>query len=86
MAIENLDVISAQVEQFMADNPWFLYIVLAILVWKLIWYGLAIYKSIERKQKSWFTILFVCAFVLNDLGLLPIVYLLVYRDKKVKKK
>lgn len=62
-----------------------LLIVLA-LIWKLIWYGLALYKTIQRKQVGWFVVLFVAAFVLGDLGLLAIIYLLIYQERKKKKK
>lgn len=63
-----------------------IFVVITILVWKLIWYGLAIYKSIEKKQKIWFVILFLGTFIFNDLGILPIIYLLIYRKKKPKKR
>jgi len=66
---------------------WLLALIIVITIWKLIWYGLALYKSLERKQKAWFIILFVATFILNDAGILAIIYLAVYRDKKpVKKK
>lgn len=57
-------------------------IVFIFFIWKLIWYSLALYKTIERKQKIWFIVLFVCAFVLGDLGILAMIYLYRYRDKK----
>ena len=66
-------------------NPWIMYIVIATLVWKLIWYGLAIFNTIDKKQKSWFVVLFIGAFVLNDLGILAIIYLIINRDKKKTK-
>lgn len=50
-----------------------------VMIWKLVWYGIAIYKTIERKQIRWFVVLFVAAFVLGDLGLLAIIYLLIYK-------
>jgi len=80
------DEINAQVEAMIAQNPYFIYIILALLVWKLIWYGLAIYGSIKRDQKTWFVVLFVAAFVLNDLGILAIIYLIIYRSKNKRKK
>ena len=64
-------------------------LILVILIWKLIWYGFAIYKSVQKKQKRWFVILFVSAFVLNDLGILAIVYLILNKkktDSKISKK
>lgn len=60
-------------------------IIVLILIWKLTWYGIALYKTIERKQKVWFVVLFLGTFILSDLGILPIIYLLVYREKKPKK-
>lgn len=60
-------------------------ILLFILVWKVIWYAFALFKAIDKKQKAWFVVLFVGVFVLNDLGLLAIIYLLLYQDKKNKK-
>ncbi|MBU3912532.1 MAG: hypothetical protein KKE50_00405 [Nanoarchaeota archaeon] len=55
--------------------------IVAIMIWKLIWYGIALYNTIQRKQIKWFVVLFVAAFVLNDLGILAIIYLMIYRDK-----
>ena len=61
------------------------FLLLIILLWKTIWYGFAIYKSLERKQKPWFVVLFVGVFVLNDFGLLAIIYLLLYQEKRTGK-
>ena len=59
----------------------------AVLIFKLFWYGLALYKTVERKQKGWFITLFILALVpINELGLVAIIYLLVYRERKPKKK
>lgn len=75
-----------------ANISWELLILLIIvIIWKLVWYGLALYKSIERKQIVWFTALFVCSLVLNDLGLVAIIYLLLnkkadYKPAEKKKK
>ena len=66
---------------------WLLVLLIVIALWKLIWYGLALYKTIEKKQKSWFVVLFAAAFLLNDLGILAIIYLWIIRERvKIKKK
>ena len=68
-------------------SPVLLVLLIAILIWKLIWYGIAIYKTIEKKHRTWFIVLFVAAFVLSDLGILAIIYLGIHRDKpKLTKK
>ena len=62
---------------------------LIVLVWKLVWYAIALFKTIERKQIRWFTVLIVGLILLPfDLGLLAIIYLLLYKnpDKKKSKK
>jgi len=65
---------------------WLLALIIIALIWKLTWYGLAVYKALEKKDKPWFVVLFVAAFVLNDLGLLAIVYLVISKKKVTAKK
>ena len=60
--------------------------VLAISIWKLSWYGIALYKTLKKNQQAWFAVLFVAAFVLNDLGILAIIYLLLNKNNPIKKK
>lgn len=63
-----------------------LLVVLLALFWKLIWYGLALFQTIEKKQKSWFVVLFIATFILNDLGILAIIYLIINKKPAKKKK
>lgn len=65
---------------------WLIVLILVITIWKLIWYGFALYKSLEKKQKTWFIVLFVAALILNDAGILAIIYLAIQKDKKTTKK
>lgn len=68
-----------------SGSSWFpglIAVIIMALIWKLIWYGLALYKAIEKKQKAWFVVLFIASFVLNDLGILAIIYLLLNQNKK----
>ena len=68
-------------------SVWFIVLALAVLIFKLVWYGLAIYKTVERKQTAWFVVLFVLALApISELGIVAIIYLLIYRSKKPKKK
>lgn len=55
-------------------------IIIVVMVWSLIWKGLALWKSAELKQKHWF----IAILILNTLGILEIIYLfLVARKYKV---
>jgi methionyl-tRNA synthetase len=42
-----------------------------LLIWSIIWKGLALWKSAQLSQKKWFVILLL----LNTVGILEIVYL-----------
>lgn len=51
-----------------------------IMVWELIWKGLACYKAGSHKQKWWF----FWMFILNTIGILPIIYLLAFQKKELE--
>lgn len=53
------------------------FIVVATL-WSLVWKGLALWKSAEQKQLTWFVVLLV----VNTMGVLEIVYLLFFRKDR----
>jgi len=44
------------------------------VIWSLFWKGLALYRAARSGQKGWF----VALLVLNTLGILEIVYLLIF--------
>ncbi|MGC8851750.1 MAG: DUF5652 family protein, partial [Minisyncoccia bacterium] len=51
---------------------------LGIYIWTIIWKGLALWKSAQRKEKVWFAVILI----LNTLGLLDILYLFVFSREK----
>jgi len=53
-----------------------------IAIWELVWKGIALWKSAQRKQNVWFILILI----LSTVGILPIIYLLIYRNKSSKKK
>lgn len=60
-------------------------LLIAIVVWSLIWKGFALWKAGRRNQPIWFVVLLV----VNALGLLEILYIFVFSElgiHKVKKK
>lgn len=54
------------------------------IVMKLIFYPIALYFAAKKQQKTWFVVLFICMLFLNDFGILPILYLILNREKVVK--
>jgi len=51
-----------------------------LVVWSMIWTGIALWYAGKHQQKGWF----VALFVLNTIGILPIIYLLVFRPRNSK--
>jgi len=54
-------------------GPW----LLPILIWSIIWKGLALWKAAQLRSKIWFVILLV----VNTAGILEILYLYVFTKK-----
>ncbi len=55
----------------------FLIIILFLALWETAWKMISMWKSARRKQLAWF----ICLGIFNTLGILPIVYLLLYRKE-----
>ncbi len=66
---------------FMAGN-WFGFggfgfIVFLLLIWTLVWKGMALWQAARRCEKAWFVVMLV----INTVGLLEILYLYVVSKK-----
>ncbi len=60
---------------------WLLPLIIILVIWEMVWKGIALWKAGTQKQLAWF----VCIFIFNTLGILPIIYLLFFQKKeKVK--
>ncbi len=60
---------------------WPTWLLSLVLIWTLIWKGLALWKSAMRKSKPWFVILLI----VNTLGILEIFYIFVFSEMGRKK-
>jgi len=58
------------------SSPW-LYL---LLVWDMVWRGIALWKAGRNKHLTWFIFLFI----VNSIGILPIIYLIIH-GKEAKK-
>jgi len=57
-----------------------IYIILLLVIWEVIWKGIALWKCGRNNQLTWF----VFILVLNTVGILPIVYLAFFQKKSRK--
>lgn len=69
--MENYELIHESLVRFL---PW----IILLAVWELIWKMFALWKSARNNHKYWF----VGIALLNTLGMLPILYLLKYKNQK----
>ena len=71
-------------ENFFLDNILiFLILFPIILIWSLVWKGLALWRSARLNHKTWF----VFMLIINSLGILEILYLAFFgKIKKIKNK
>ena len=51
---------------------WLLPLIAVLVIWSLVWKGLALWRSARRGHKAWFVVMLI----LNTLGILEIIYLL----------
>lgn len=49
-----------------------------VMLWQLIWKGLALWKAGKNQDKVWFIVLFL----VNTVGILDIIYLFAIKTKK----
>ena len=55
-----------------------LILLILLIIWQLVWKGIALWKSGRNNQLKWF----IAIFVLNTVGILPIIYLKFFQKKQ----
>jgi len=58
-------------------HGWWMPWLFAVMVWALVWKGLALWKAARRGENVWF----VALLVINTFGILEILYLYVFTKK-----
>jgi hypothetical protein len=51
---------------------------LIIMVWSLVWKGLALWKAARSSEKYWY----IAMLIINTIGILEILYIFVFAKKK----
>ena len=65
-----MNFLAIPVEQLVA-------ILIPLIVWEAMWKGVGLWRSGRNGQLVWF----ICIFIFNTLGILPIIYLLFFQKK-----
>ena len=56
-------------------------LLMIVSIWEVIWKGFGLWHSARAKHKAWFVIILI----FNTVGLLPIIYLIWFKEKPNKK-
>jgi len=60
------------------SSPWIFPLLIILGIWEMTWKGIGMWKSAGHKQLAWFVVMFI----LNTVGILPIIYLIYFQKKK----
>jgi hypothetical protein len=64
-------------QYFGSMMAWLIPLIIILSVWELVWKYIAMWKASRNNHLAWY----ICMAVLNTAGILPIVYILLHRDK-----
>jgi hypothetical protein len=56
---------------------WLIPVIIILAVWDAVWKLIAMWKAAQNKHLAWF----LCIFIFNTLGILPIIYILINQNK-----
>ena len=57
---------------------WIILLIVILVIWSVIWKGIALWKSSKNNQLTWF----VFILILNTVGILEIIYLSFFQKKR----
>jgi len=60
-------------------SNWILFglIIPALVIWEAVWKGIALWRAGKNNHLAWF----ICIFIFNTLGILPIIYIFGFSKK-----
>lgn len=56
-------------------NPQYMSLIFVLVLWELVWKGIALWKAARESQKYWF----IAILILNTAGILPILYIFLFK-------
>jgi heme A synthase len=62
------------------NNPWAATLLLVLAIWVIVWKGIALWKAARNNSNIWFILLLA----LNTVGILEIIYIFFFSNKKEK--
>jgi methionyl-tRNA synthetase len=63
-------------------TPFVIVLLIPVIIWSLVWKGVALWKAARNGHTAWF----VALLILNTVGLLEIIYIVFFSTKNSEKK
>jgi hypothetical protein len=61
-------------EECFVSVPWLIPLLIVLIAWDVVWKGIALWKAGRNAHLIWF----ICLFIFNTLGILPIIYIFAF--------
>ena len=55
----------------------FIFVIIALSIWESVWKAIALWKSAKKEDLIWF----ICIFIFNTAGILPIIYVYLFSEE-----
>jgi|GEM_PF-2911717 len=66
--------------EFYHSIAWFIPLIIICVLWDVVWKLIAMWKAARNNDLAWF----ICIALLNTMGLIPIIYILLFGNKSGK--
>lgn len=57
---------------------WLIPVIVIVSIWDVVWKLIAMWRAAQNKHPAWF----ICIFIFNTIGILPIIYILLNKEKQ----
>jgi hypothetical protein len=57
---------------------WLIFVIVTMVLWEFVWKMIALWKAGRNNHLGWF----ICIAIINTVGILPIIYLIMYKKKE----
>jgi hypothetical protein len=58
--------------------PWLIPVIIVVGIWDTVWKLIGMWKAARQNHLAWF----ICMAIFNTIGILPIIYILIHKEKQ----
>jgi len=70
-----MELVSSSILNFL---PIIIVVIGLLAIWDIVWKAIAMWKAARNNHLAWF----ICILIFNTIGILPIVYILIHKNKQ----